>query len=133
MVWIKKITGSTLLGGLAGGVIGFLIAPEAIRKAYQGFSTIGRDLGPFLFIPVWMGGVVGFCSQLIRVPLLGMLLTVVVGMLAGFSAPYLHQEFFGRTPFHAGFLAYPMLYQFLLVFFGAIGGVVWYHVTGKML
>ncbi|MBI4057559.1 MAG: hypothetical protein HY399_08450 [Elusimicrobia bacterium] len=133
MRWLKSVILGTILGGIGGGFVGYIMVPDIVAKAYHGVPTIWHDLGPLLFIPVWIGAMIGFGSKVFNIPFMGTLLTVAAGMLAGFLAPTLHEQFFGQGPFPTGFLGYPRIYQFLLIFLGGVGGAFWHATIGKFI
>ncbi|HAM36131.1 MAG TPA: hypothetical protein DEB40_02625 [Elusimicrobia bacterium] len=116
----------TLLGAVAGGAVGCVLEWDAVLKAYRGMPTLWHDCGPYLFIAVWMGAVIGFCSRFRRETFGGSFLAVAAGMAAGFFALSVHRLVFGR-PFAvpAGFASYPLIFQLLLVLGGGIAAGMW--------
>jgi hypothetical protein len=130
--WLKDAAVGTLAGAMAGGALGWVLAWD---KVFLGgdFLTFWRACGPHLFIPLWMGTVIGFASRIDRDSILGYLLTAIAGMAAGVLAPTAYGRMFG-TPYPAsGFTATPHVLPLLLLLCGGVAAVGWRATFDKLI
>ena len=114
-------------GSLAGLAAGCLISWNQVSAAFTGWRTIWPDCGPHLFIPLWLGTVIGLVSRMERDSVSGIFTTIVSGMVAGFAAPTFFWLVFGKNlQLQFGFIAIHIGPQIFLSAAGGAAGFFWH-------
>jgi len=130
--WLKDAIVGTLAGAVAGGALGWVLAWDKVSLNGD-FLTFWRACGPHLFIPLWMGTVIGFAARIDRDSLLGYFLAMAAGMAAGVLAPTAYGRMFG-TPYPvSGFAATPYVLPLLLLTCGGVAAVFWRATFDKLI
>jgi uncharacterized membrane protein YeaQ/YmgE (transglycosylase-associated protein family) len=127
-----------LVGALSGATVGCLAACvfslDELLRAYTGWRTFWPDCGPHLFIPFWLGAVIGLVARVERDSSSGFLTTLLCGIAAGFAAPWLFFLAFGKTlHISFGFVAIAYAEQIVLAVGGGVAALFWYFSVNKIL
>lgn len=127
-----------MIGAISGAAAGLLAACafswNAIAGSYTVLGTFWADCGPHIFIPIWMGAVIGLAARLSGDSVSGFVITLVAGIAAGFLAPGLFTAVFGqvlRVSF--GFIRIAYASEMVLALFGAIAAIFWYWGVNKAM
>lgn len=131
-LWLRGLAASALLAAMAGGLIGVFLDPQLIR-AFHGWPTLWQDMGPGLFLPVWIASSAGAGARLLRGEVTSPVLAILAGLGAGSSAPTLYRQLFGKPAFTVGILSGSMAGPLVLAFLGGLGGFFWYAGVAKRL
>ena len=119
-------------GALAGGAAGCLFAWSWVSGAYTGWRTFWPDCGPHIFIPLWVGTVIGLVARMERDSAYGVFSTIISGAAAGFITPALFWLVFGRNlHFSFGFLSVPMAREIIISAGGGAAGFFWHLGVNK--
>jgi hypothetical protein len=122
--WLQDAVVGTLAGAVAGGAVGWVLAWDQVFLAGD-LRTFWHACGPHLFIPLWMGALIGFACRIDRDSLFGFLLALAAGMAAGLFAPLAYWRMFGRPYASSGFAATPNALPMLLMICGGVAAAVW--------
>ena len=93
---LLEMAGGLAAGALTGLVVGCVMKWSILSAAYTGLNTCWQDCGPFIFVPLWIGAVIGLVSMLERGTITGLLLTAASGGVAGFLAATVFYYIFGK-------------------------------------
>jgi hypothetical protein len=122
--WLEGAVVGTLSGSVVGGGVGWVLAWDKVALGGD-LATCWRNCGPHIFIPLWMGTVIGFAARIERDSISGYFLTAAAGMGAGVLAPTAYRCVFGRPYPLAGFAAAPNVFPLLLLFCGSVAAFFW--------
>jgi uncharacterized membrane protein YeaQ/YmgE (transglycosylase-associated protein family) len=123
---LNAVTGA-VSGALAGGALGCFVSWTLVSAAYTGWRTFWPDCGPHIFIPLWIGTVIGLVAGVDRDSPSGAVTTIIAGAVAGFVTPTIFWMAFGQNlHFHFGFLALPILRGIIIGICGGAAGLFWY-------
>ncbi len=127
MNFMIEVVIGAVSGALAGLAAGCLISWNQVSAAFTGWRTFWPDCGPQLFIPLWLGTVIGLISRMERESFSGIFITILSGMAAGFAAPTLFWLVFGRNlQLHFGFIAIRIGPQIIISAAGGAAGFFWH-------
>lgn len=123
---IRGIIVGALCGAAAGVAVGWLLEVRVVNRAFNGWSTVWRDCGPHVFIPLVIGAAAGIAARIDRGSMNGMLVSVAVGIACGYLSPLLYLHVFGR-PFlpPRGFTAFANVFPLLLMICGGLAAAIW--------
>ncbi|MBI5239301.1 MAG: hypothetical protein HY926_02425 [Elusimicrobia bacterium] len=130
--WLKGAMLGTLAGAVAGTGVGWVLAWNRI-SLYGDLATCWRNCGPHVFIPLWMGTVIGFAARLERDSFFGHILTAAAGVGAGLLAPAAFMHVFGRPYPVSGFAAMPNVLPLLLLFCGGLAAFLWRFTVDRLI
>lgn len=120
-------------GALVGGSLGCLYSWKQVYDAYTGWRNFWPDCGPHIFIPLWIGTVIGLVARMERDSTTGAFATILSGMIAGLITPTLFWLVFGlhlRLSF--GFMPIPMARDLIISIFGGMAGLFWFLGINKL-
>ncbi|MBU2483337.1 MAG: hypothetical protein KJ760_19810 [Proteobacteria bacterium] len=124
--------GGLAAGTLAGFVVGCVLSWGQVSGAYTGWHTCWQDCGPHLFVPVWIGAVVGLVSMLERDSLSGALITVFSGGLAGFFAATVFWHVFDKHfRMYFGSVSVPYIVNLVHAVCGGAAGFAWHLAVNR--
>jgi len=130
---ILEILIGALSGALAGCITACAFSLNELLRAYTGWRTFWPDCGPLLFIPLWIGTVIGLVARVERDSASGFLTTLLCGSAAGFATPWLFYLAFGKTlHISFGFISIAYAEQIILAVGGGIAALFWYYSVNKI-
>lgn len=131
---ILNIIAGAVLGGASGVVVGCIFAWGSVSRSYTGPLTFWTDCGPHIFLPVWLGAVVGLAAKLADDSFTGLAVVAAAGVCAGLLVPTVYQYVFYR-PFtlSVAFLGIPYAREMVLGGAGAIAAFFWYFSGNKLI
>ena len=126
-----------LIGALSGAIAGCLVAGafslDEMLRAYTGWRTFWPDCGPHLFLPLWIGTVVGLVARVERHSSSGFVMTLLSGMAAGFATPALFFLAFGKAlHISFGFVSISYVAEIVLAVCGGTAASFWYFGANKI-
>ncbi|MFA6028967.1 MAG: hypothetical protein WC969_03835 [Elusimicrobiota bacterium] len=134
MLTLRRIFVGTLAGASAGALAGAALAWGPMAASFVAWPSVWRDCGPHLFIPLWMGAVIGFAAPLWKGSFSGVFLTLAAGMGAGLTATSAYEAAFGKAyVLPSGFASYAGIFPMLLLFCGGAAAAVWTFSVARLL
>ena len=131
---IANTIAGAVAGAASGAVVGCAVAWEPVSRSYTGPAAFWTNCGPHIFVPVWLGAVVGLASKLADDSFSGMAVVAFAGVGAGLLVPTAYQYMFCR-PFtmSVAFMGIPYAKEIVLGGAGAIAAFFWYFSGNKLL
>ena len=126
-----------IIGGVSGAIAGCnagcVFAWDDVSRAYTGWRTVWPDCGPHLFIPLWIGMIIGLVARMERGSSSGFFTTLLSGAAAGFAAPILFTFVFGKTlHISFGFVSVAYAEEIVLSLGGGAAALFWYFGANKI-
>lgn len=122
-----EMAGGLVAGLLVGLLVGCALSWGQVSVAFHGWPTCWQDCGPFVFVPVWIGGVIGMASTLEHGSLTGLLITMCLGAAAGFFAALAFFYVFDKNlSFYFLSLKVPYIVNLTNAIAGGLAGAVWH-------
>ncbi|MEA3307382.1 MAG: hypothetical protein U9Q34_06320 [Elusimicrobiota bacterium] len=130
---IIEIFKGLILGILGGIAVGCLSSWNLLSRSYTGWKTVWHDCGQILFIPMFMGAIIGLVSRMEKDSHGGFITSILTGMGAGFFAPMIFHQIFGKRIYFS-FGSIDMLYVPNLTFMvcGGAAAFVWHFSINKL-
>ena len=131
-IWGRGALLGTLAGAAAGAAVGWVLAWDRV-SLYGDLATCWRNCGPHVFIPLWMGTIIGFFARFERDTFFGHVLTAAAGIGAGILAPAVFLRVFGSPYPVSGFAAAPNVLPLLLLFCGGLAAFLWRFTVDRLI
>jgi len=129
---LGALTGA-LSGAVAGCAAGLAYSWGDVSGAFTGWRTVWSDCGPHLFIPLWIGTVIGLVARTERDSSSGFVMTMLCGAAAGFSTPMLFSLLFHKTlHISFGFISIAYAEEIVLAATGGTAALFWYFGANKI-
>ncbi|MFA6433194.1 MAG: hypothetical protein WCW52_00715 [Elusimicrobiales bacterium] len=134
MSFILEVILGAASGASAGLAAGCLYSWPEVSHSYTGLRTVWPDCGPYIFIPLWIGTVIGLVARMERNSSFGALATILCGATAGIITPTMFWLSFGlKLYFYFGFLSIPIMREIILGAGGGMAGFFWYMGISRVL
>lgn len=122
-----------LYGAISGGLVGCVLAWSSVARSFTRLGTFWPDCGPHIFVPLWLGAVVGLVSRLGRESFSWLMVVIVSGVCAGLLVPAAFEYSFGRAfNIGTGFMGISYAQEIVLGSGGVIAAVFWYFGINKL-
>lgn len=130
---ILEILIGAVSGAIAGCIAACAFSLDDMLRAFTGWPTFWPDCGPYLFITLWIGTVIGLVARVERDSSSGFLTTLLSGIAAGFATPTLFYLVFGKA-LHIAFASISIAYaeQIILAICGGTVAMFWYFGANKI-
>ena len=130
---VLEMIGGLAAGTLAGILIGCASSWNDVYGAYTGWRTCWQDCGPYIFVPVWIGAVVGLVAMVERDSVSGAAITVFSGGLAGFFASTIFWYVFGmHLRMYLGSVSVPHVINLIYAVGGSAAAFLWYFGINRL-